>query len=233
MDEEKLRPWNWCDRRCERCPLAIDCEVNVRVEEKKRDAERRGLDPDDPSVAMKMVADSFREAIELLAAALPEVEEEELEELSLEPSREGTELYEAGLRYVQAVDGLCAESSANETGLAAEARLVSMIMVGKAARLMHALPIERDAIGREDSVLTLLLINHLERQAAALVMALGAEKVSRLFGFRRARRELRRLLDLHLAAVDRSEEAFLARMVAAGRAPSPFCVALGPPLRAA
>jgi hypothetical protein len=228
MHEPSARPWNWCDRRCERCPLAFDCAVNLRVEERKREAVKNGLDPDDPNVVMSMVRESFREAIEILKAEVPDTEREP------EPrSSEGSELYEAGLRYLKAIDSVCEDATDAELGLASEARLIGMILVGKTARLLDGLPIARDSIMREDTVLTLLLIGHLERQAAAMVMAIGAERTSRLFGYQRARRDLRRLLDVHLSGIERGEREAVERMTAAGRAPSPFCTTVGPPLRAA
>jgi hypothetical protein len=199
--------------------------VNIRVEEHRREAEKRGADPEDPSKVMAMVAESFREAMQMLTEGLPE---EELED-ELEPERESAELYQAGLRYCRAVESLGSEDS-----LMSEARLISMILMGKTARLIDRLPLRRDALAREDTVLTLLLIDHLERQAAALVMAAAAEwNMGRMFGFRRARRDLRRELDVHLETIDRSERVWVDRMIALGRAPSPFCIAMGPPMRAA
>jgi hypothetical protein len=231
MDEQSLRPWDWCDRRCERCPLALECAVNLRVEEQKREAARRGFDPDDPNVTMTMVMESFREAFVRLAAESGTPEDDGEEELEAVRT---SELYEAGLRYARAVEEVCSVVEGRDLALVDEARLIGMILVGKTARLIDRLPLRRDSFTRDDVVLTLMLISHLEKQAAALVMALGAEwKVSQLFGFRRARRELRRLLDVHLEGIRRSERDFVERMVAAGRAPSPFCIAVGPPLSAA
>jgi len=223
MDERSVRPWNWCDRRCERCPLSMECSVNVRVEQRKRDAIEQGLDPEDPNVVMGMVTESFLEAIRSLAEELPDEPDEPVPELG------ANELYQAGLRYCRAV-----ESLGRGDGLLSEARLVSMILMCKTARLADGLPLQRNAIAREDTVLTLLLIDRLEKQAAALVMAAGAEWTGgRMFGYRRARRELRGVLDMHLERIDRSERDFVDRMVARGRAPSPFCLAIGPPMRAA
>jgi hypothetical protein len=222
MDEQSLRPWNWCDRRCERCPLALECTVNLRVEEQKRQLLERGADPDDPNAMLVVVAESLREAVQLVTAGVEPPEEEELET---------AELYEAALRYARAVDDLCEEG---EDALVDEVRLITVILVAKTARLIDALPLQRHAIARDDTVLTLLLISQLEKQAAALAMAVGAEwQVSHMMGYRRARRDLRRVLDVHLEAIGRSEREAVERMVAAGRAPSPFCLALGPPLTAA
>ena len=226
MNERSVRPWNWCDRRCERCPLSLECSVNIRVEEQRREAEERGADPDDPNEVMAMVAESFREAMQMLTQALPE---EELEDEPVPERESSSELYQAGLRYCRAVEMLGCED-----GLMSEARLISMILMGKTARLIDQLPLRRDALAREDTVLTLLLIDHLERQAAALVMAAAAEwNMGRMFGFRRARRDLRRELDVHLESIERNERAWVERMIALGRAPSPFCLAMGPPMRAA
>lgn len=207
----------------------MECDVNRRVLEQRRAAERRGLDPDDPNVSLVLVTESFREAMRLLS---PEIEE--AAEVEEELPRDGVEIHEAGRRYLDAVNALCKRAGRSASGLAGEARLVSMILMTKTARLIDLLPVHREAIEREYVVLTLMLISHLERQAAAIVMAIGAEwSTGQLFAYRRARRDLRRLLDVHLEGVRRSERELVERMVAGGRAPSPFCVTIGPPLKAA
>ncbi len=202
MDEQSLRPWNWCDRRCERCPLSLDCREAI-------------LDDDAP----------------LLIGELDIIEAEP------EPtpiSAEGNEFADAGARYLDEIEHLCTRAMPEDCGLASEARLIAMVIMTRSAGVMHRLPLAPEAASREDAVLTLLLISHLEKQAAALVMAIGAEwRLSHLLPYRRARRDLRRLLDVHLRGMKQSEHAVVDGMIRNGRAPSPFCVTAGPPIKAA
>ncbi len=56
-------PFNWCDRRCERCPLSRDCLV-WRAESQRRWVHAaHGGDPDDWDVVVEDVAEDMRAAL--------------------------------------------------------------------------------------------------------------------------------------------------------------------------
>ena len=56
-------PFNWCDRRCERCLLADQCPLYLRDRQRRWVHEARGEDPDAMSVIMSDVEDEL--ALEL------------------------------------------------------------------------------------------------------------------------------------------------------------------------
>jgi hypothetical protein len=156
---------------------------------KRSEAERRGLDVDDPNVALELVAEF------------------------VSPSTSS----EVSQRYVEAIEQVCALAHRRDRELTAEVRLIGSIIAGKLG---------------EDSGLAILLIDRLEKQVGAIVMALIAKsKMELLFPYRRARDELRRQLDAKLDRIDEGEKRMLESLIECGRAPSPFCVT--PPLQAA
>jgi hypothetical protein len=59
-------PHNWCDRRCERCPVALDCAVHVAC--RRRCAERvaRGEDPDSYEAKAEDVLENLESAVCML-----------------------------------------------------------------------------------------------------------------------------------------------------------------------
>jgi hypothetical protein len=71
MDERTLvtlreafsAPYNWCDRRCERCPLAEDCPVHRKALQREWVHEARGSDPDDIRVILDDIAQIFERVI--------------------------------------------------------------------------------------------------------------------------------------------------------------------------
>src|SRR5262245_37640735 len=74
MTIEFSAPFNWCDSRCRCCPLLDECPVGRRLRGDCWVHEMRGEDPDDPSVAMRDVAEALRRSMEILAS-IAEVED--------------------------------------------------------------------------------------------------------------------------------------------------------------
>jgi hypothetical protein len=61
-------PFNWCDRKCERCPVAPECPVHRRELQNRWVRTARGVNPDDLQVAIE---DGVHEMSGLLAATVP------------------------------------------------------------------------------------------------------------------------------------------------------------------
>src|SRR5687768_7286215 len=66
-------PFNWCDRRCERCPLAGECPIQRRELQRRWVHEARGRDPDDPAV----IAEDMQETLESTVRMVEEIAAEE------------------------------------------------------------------------------------------------------------------------------------------------------------
>lgn len=212
MEEIRIKPWNWCDRRCERCPLSNGCELYEHSETNRLRLMEQGVDPDDPSAQIAILELLVEEATTIV---------EPVREPPPPPVRE--RLSAAGMRYAEIVRSLCQQES--NDSLAEEAWLVATIVAAKTARIGPDLPLTPSAPCRDDTVLNLLLVDELERQSAALVLALYAERgPARLERFIEARARLRTLIDPHLVRLEERDRKALLELRSAGRAPSPFCV---------
>src|SRR5262245_34926272 len=67
-DDEEPRfskPYNWCDRQCERCPLHDRCDLVLREKQWRWRDEARGLDPDAPERAWEHIAEDLERVIKL------------------------------------------------------------------------------------------------------------------------------------------------------------------------
>ncbi len=58
-------PFDWCDRRCERCPLTSRCAVFASSEQHRRNAAARGENPDDLVAAIHHVSHAFEGVTEM------------------------------------------------------------------------------------------------------------------------------------------------------------------------
>ncbi|MBI4955405.1 MAG: hypothetical protein HY908_25505 [Myxococcales bacterium] len=206
-------PHNWCDRRCERCPLAVDCAVLRRERQRRWVAEASGRDPDDPDVWMEdAAADCERMLAELRAVAAAEG-------IDLEAPLPPRPIVLDAERLRRAAFALVSAVAAEP----AEAPLTAVMLSGaKAVRIAGYLgdgaPHEAWA---SDAVPNLLLIDRL--RAEILPAALDE---ARPFGRRLA--AMSRLLAPFIAALEEPRRV-LARLVERGAAPSPFCVIEPPP----
>lgn len=213
MGETTTKPWHWCDRRCERCPIAADCELYERSETNRAHLEAQGIDPTDPTAQIAI--------LELLAEELTTVVETAEEPPCPPPDRE--RFSEAGMTYAEVVGRLCERAS--DTCLAEEAWLVATIVAAKTVRIGADLPPRPDGPCRQETVMNLLLIDELERQSAALILALYAERgPASIERFIEVRSRLRALLDPHLVRLEERDRRALSELKSKGRAPSPFCV---------
>jgi hypothetical protein len=225
MEHIITTPWNWCDRRCERCPIGVDCkQYSMELEEDER-ARARGLDPRDPNVAMKIAAENLHRALELAerAAAQRGIRLDDGDVPSERESKEGRDFAAAGHAY--AVAAREATKNREQTALVAEAVGVALIVGAKTARLTHGLPPRRDDGDFGHTAFTLLLIDALLRQSRNLLSACSVDVTSGALGH--AYQHLRESLERYLAFVDAEDCRRLAELIDAGEAPSPFCVITG------
>jgi hypothetical protein len=214
-------PWNCCDRRCERCPISADCKLYATERAANERARSLGLDPEDPTVAVKMVIEKLETSTRLIAeeAERAGVSLEELEPAN--PPAEGHAFAECGQEFATAVHE--ATRAVAKIALREEAAIVSFIVGAKTARISFDLPLTEDNPARDHAAFNLLLIDTLLRQTRTL-LAMAGDKVIEEPRLRRATNELRRLLDRHLRSVHKEDRRQLEAIIQVGRAPSPFCV---------
>lgn len=167
-------PFNWCDRRCERCPLLESCPI-----------------PSDPRTLEEAAQDATALLEDMLAEAgldaddLPEPPPPAVDELLLR---------DAGMAWMAVVDEL-------DRGLAA-ARAI--IIPAKIGRLVGAMDLEDDDLFTSDTVPNLLLIDHvLDAIAGALVTAPASAR-ARLADRERALRHLLAPLFARITPDDRA-----------------------------
>ena len=216
-------PFNWCDRRCERCALSPRCPLAVRERGRRWAHEMRGRDPDDPEVVMADVAedmdtvlayadeveDALRESIEeeRLAAPKPDLPPvASLDERRLE-------------RASQALVGAVASLGAGERQ--AELRLLTMQIAMKVARVAYYAHAGTPAslVWEPDTAPNVLLLDHLCGAMRAELDVFGDADEPR-----KALAEIERALAPMLARAE-PLRAHLEALVAAGDAPSPFVIA--------
>ena len=223
-------PYNWCDRRCERCPLTDDCALAIHNRARRAAQRRRGVDPDAAETIAQDIADDMQKALELLEEAAAE------EEISLEGC-EPTEdtptqrlLSERGLGFALTTDALLRQYP--EHG---EAMLAGFLAGAKVARIAAAVTpsweLDPNWPLTCDTMPNIILIERLLQVVSDAVAALE-EPVDRqaLASFERAQVDLVRALLPLSAAVDDSVREALRELTAAGGAPSPYCVRPAPPM---
>lgn len=213
-------PREWCDRRCERCPLAAGCAVAVRERGRRWAHTMRGRDPDDGEVIGANMAADLELALELLREI--EAELPPADEVAAPPS------------VVSLVGRQLEESAATLVNLLSElddhARDVlgpiAVILSTKAARVgCHVSLGALEAVWDHDAAPNVLLLDH-QRVAlrAALASLDTAEPV------RRALERFEHVLDPLVARAE-AHRGHLDALVAAGNAPSPFCIVPAEPER--
>jgi hypothetical protein len=191
---ELAAPHNWCDRRCERCPLSTSCPIprmpDRESEEILGDAanvleaicRERGIDP----------------------APLPQPE-----------SIDARVLREAGRGWADAFMAL--------EPIVADALFRSMVVAGKVARIASEEDVDDDDLWSCDTVPNLLVVEQLLASARSDVDRTRARlHTTVLVRFDEADALLRVLLSPLLDAISALDRAVFAALVAAGRAPSPL-----------
>jgi hypothetical protein len=222
---------NWCDRRCGRCPLADDCAVNVREQQRRWVHEVRGENADSIAVVLSDVEEEPARALAMLSAI---ANEEGIDlDAPLPPSPislHKVKLQRAGLELAAALHAAL-ESHAAELHPApspaaiGEAMAASVTLSAKCARMGSYLAERTDDVWAMDAVPNLLLMEQLRARLddalASLETALGGV---RLGAVRSARCDLDRMLDPLLASIQPTARCLLAGLVMRGAAPSPFSV---------
>lgn len=213
-------PFNWCDRRCERCALTDRCALWAREQERRALHETAGRDPDDPATWIDDVQADLGDAVEMLIA---DARERGLDpdELASSPPPALPPLAER-LRRAGHDLAIAAAAVGGEVGH------VAMILGGKCARLGGlALDDDDDELLQLDVVPNVLLIEALDDELAAAIersVAAGAA----LARTRERHAELRRALAPFAIRVPAEARVALAALVRARRAPSPFWTVKSP-----
>lgn len=198
-------PYNWCDRRCERCPLATSCAV---------------------------AADPRRDLTEILQEALATAEAICREE-GIDPDRpvarsppsvERLTLEHAGRAWARAFADL--------EHHVADVPWRMIFVAGKVARLAGAAEDYDDDLWTMDAIPNLLVLEHVLEGVRADVDRAAAAPARLVGGFRERDAALRSLLAPLFATITVVDRAMLSALAAHGRAPSPFATTSAPVLRA-
>ena len=210
-------PSNWCDRRCERCPLADGCALHLRERQRRWVHEARGQDPDDPAVGMDDLVNDLERALELLREA---AQEEGLDPDDVSMPESPVVLDAVRL---QKLGTLIAAALHDEDAV----RAVATTLAIKSARISSYLTLREepgsnaDAGWYDDVAPNLLLIERLRGEVAGW---LEVHPELPLEDARQALVDLDRIVDPLLARVDAAARARLAGLIERRGAPSPFCV---------
>jgi hypothetical protein len=227
LGESFGKPYNWCDRNCDRCLLSDRCELALREAQLRWRDEARGLDPDDPERVMAHVHDSLEEALTLLQRAA----EEEGIDLDAPYPAPVADLAAERLKRVSMGVVTClagyqplTEAQADAVG---ECKSLTMKLVTKIARVVGYAEVgwqERE-VWELDAVPNLLLVEHVKaklRPALERAQPSAPATSSALD----ALDQLEPLLAPLLAGISADARATLAALEAEGLAPSPFLVRL-------
>ncbi|MGE0550489.1 MAG: hypothetical protein AB7O24_04805 [Kofleriaceae bacterium] len=213
-------PFNWCDRRCARCPLASECIIAVDETERRAEQIRAGVDPDATEVVEQDLIDRLDQGLELeIEAARQDGLDPDaiLAQPPPAPSDVSQQRRAVVMKLVEAVHHGCLAA----TGDAARDAIESSVMIGmKVYALQDAAP--PDVAGSFYVAANLMLLTRLD---AELRSALDRIQIAR------AQREqierLRSGLSLTLAPLWAAIPADVAEeiddLIANQCAPSPFC----------
>jgi len=216
-------PFNWCDRRCERCPLASGCPVQRREQQLRWVHEARGEDPDDPAVMLEDASEMLESALRMVLE-IAQAEGIDLDApLPPRPTVLAAKRLErsamALVRCVaQVVDRGDAQAGDSTRGLLA----LTSTLAAKVGRIAGQLDLGADdETWARDAAPNLLLIDRL-RAELARKLALLPQDGARDAGLQRALRELDRDLEPLIRDVGAETRDLLAALEARGAAPSPF-----------
>lgn len=216
-------PYNWCDRNCERCPVAGECKVYLRDRQRRWAHEARGIDPDDIEVVMADVTADLTLSIQLLQEAAEKEGIDLSEPLPARPVGLAAErLRRTSLHLVSCLAKLQTTQHVDDDD-AAELVSSSSLFAVKIARVAGYI----EDGGREneiwacDATPNLILLERLRSRFGAALAKLPADARNDE-GVTKTLAELDRLLAPLFADIDPALRAELARLEASGRAPSPF-----------
>lgn len=232
MGERFNEAMNWCDRVCERCPLAAGrCKLAEREAQRRWVHEARGEDPDDPAIQDADFDDAIREALVMvtrlaLEAGIDPMQPAPEPVVSLSVAR----LQKLGTAFAVSIGHLvrALPPPLGRSEAARELSIQALVLARKCARLVDSFdelgnPLTGGFVWASDAVPNLLLLDEVDRRLIACMDALlppGKERES-LFG---VYAQIRRLIAPLRAAVDDDALAELKAMVERGEAPSPFSI---------
>ncbi len=220
-------PHNWCDRRCERCPLADACAVAARSKQREWEHLSRGEDPFDVKVVIADVTATFSECIaRLVGAAVEEgVPLDELDEPLPPLPPVAVELVDRALALFDALVRAFRDRKGDP--VVDELLACASLLYAKAGRIGDSLREPRDdvdeAVFREDTVPNLLLLEHQEAAVTHLVGVVTARLDRSSGDVLAAVAALRQALRPLLIRVSSQAREDLELLQLARRAPSPFC----------
>ena len=216
-------PYNWCDRRCERCPLRGECRLARYEEQQDWVAQARGEDPEDPAYAGRRMAESVERSMRLLEIAA----EEEGIDLSKPVPPIPRSLYSRRVR--QALFewvGMMTEELGSLTSAAETVQTTTNACLFVVIRMARVLPglradggLEEDEAMHDHGALNLLIVEHYLAKVRSGVEVLGEAARGRVSD---GLAEVERLLAPALDSVPAQVRADVGRLTSEGRAPSPF-----------
>lgn len=230
IQESFVAPFNWCDGRCERCPLARECPLNRRIAQRRWVHTARGEDPDDMRVVLAdMATDLERIARDLLEAAEEEGIDLDAPLPVLPTSLDSVRLQRAATAMITALDSGIRppEQPKPEVKRAIEEVMeIGICLSRKSGRIGGQLADERDESWEMDIVPNLLLVERLRARLDEVLVELGGGLLEEgaAAAVRGALATMDRVLRPLIEGVDAEARAKLEEMIAAGAAPSPFCV---------
>jgi hypothetical protein len=222
-------PSNWCDRRCERCPLAAECPVARRESQRRWAHEARGRDPDNPAIIMQ----DTRESLEFALRLVREVAEAEGIDLNApRPPRpivlDARRLQRAAMTLARCVADAKHAADPQPGSDVAELSRLTNTLVMKAARIAGHLDDQaedEDETWAHDAAPNLLLLDRLKGDIRRELARIASDELAARIA--NALAELDRILGPLIEEIGEPARAVLQALEARGAAPSPF---IGRPL---
>ncbi len=213
--------FNWCDRRCERCPLSDECVISVEDTELRARHVRAGVDPDAPEVVGPDVLEQLERGLELAIQAARQ-DGLDPDELLAQPAPTPPEVAmrrrELAMKLVEAIHHGCVGS----TGAAARCAIESSIVLAmKVYAVYDAEP--ADVASNMYLAANLIVLVRLEAELRSALARINLDRSHRE-QIERLRAGLTLTLAPLWAAIPSDVVAEIDCLIAAHCAPSPFCV---------
>lgn len=222
-------PHNWCDRRCERCPIASNCAVHLACARRRVEHEARGEDPDSSEVMTQDILESLEGAVRMLQQLSREAGIDMHEQLPQPPvTLDAARVHRAGLQVVRALTQLRVPRDLASEALADavdETLALWSLLVAKAARVLSYTDELDPEVWAQDAEPNLLLMEHVWSSFARVLEQLQRELPEGSIpdevheGVEVFDRTLSPLFD----GVSRGARRCLEVLITHGVAPSPFC----------
>ena len=222
-------PYLWCDGACDRCPVSAECRRRRRIEGHEWRARMRGDDPRSVDVMMGQVADDLRSALAMLERAAEEAGIDPNEPPDLPPPDLAARRLTSEAKRFSEVLSEVAEAAARASHVSRARHLTGRghLIMMKSARLRAQTELHdwSDIEAWEpDGAPTVMLVEYLLAEVEAAVTSAGLESER----YRGARAAYLRAFEPFARQASPKARAELARLVAAGRAPSPFITTNSP-----